>query len=108
MSWRDAAFYARNFDQLEPNSWEVLSPEDTAAIKQKEKANTGDLRLRFRCNICIHSDWIRRPDVENHLRGRHQIIDHSDPTTEFEPHSKIPPHPVIFSQTEESSASLTV
>ncbi|KIO24005.1 hypothetical protein M407DRAFT_26536 [Tulasnella calospora MUT 4182] len=69
MSWRDAAFYVRRFDQLQPDLWEVLSSEETAAVKQKEKANIGDIRFRFRCNICVDSSWIRRRDVENHLRG---------------------------------------
>ncbi|KIO30663.1 hypothetical protein M407DRAFT_20380 [Tulasnella calospora MUT 4182] len=108
MSWRDAAFHARRFDQLQPSAWEVLSPEETAAIKQKEEANTGDVRYRFRCNICVHSSWIRRRDVETHLIGWHQIVDHSDPTTEFELHSRVPPNPVTFSSSEEGSASFTV
>ncbi|KIO15698.1 hypothetical protein M407DRAFT_34714 [Tulasnella calospora MUT 4182] len=39
MSWRDAASHARSSNQLHSRSWEVFSPEEIAAIKEKEMAN---------------------------------------------------------------------
>lgn len=73
MSWRDAASHARSSNQLHSRSWEVFSPEEIAAIKEKEMANIGDVRFRFRCNTCAHTGWIRRQELENHLKAQRAL-----------------------------------
>ncbi|KAG8965768.1 hypothetical protein FRC05_003027 [Tulasnella sp. 425] len=42
MNWRDAASNAMRSKLLQSSTWEVFSPEDTAAIKRKEMTNNGD------------------------------------------------------------------
>ncbi|KAG8896188.1 hypothetical protein FRC01_011953, partial [Tulasnella sp. 417] len=78
MNWRDAVRTYRMAlwfaqievsDQLQAGPWEVFSPEATAKIKEREMANMGDERRRFRCNTCIHVGWLRRSELESHLES---------------------------------------
>ncbi|KAG8905745.1 hypothetical protein FRC00_013049, partial [Tulasnella sp. 408] len=65
LNWRDAACHARKSTRFN-HSWQVLSPEDTVTIKEKEKVNMEDVRYRYRCNHCNNSS-LRRRDLESHL-----------------------------------------
>ncbi|KAG9044255.1 hypothetical protein FS837_008551 [Tulasnella sp. UAMH 9824] len=78
MNWRDVVrtyTLARWFSQVEASNqlrsgpWEVFSPEETAAIKEKEMANIADERFRFRCKTCADAGWIQRRELENHLQA---------------------------------------
>lgn len=108
MNWRDAASNAMRSKLLQSSTWEVFSPEDTAAIKRKEMANNGDVRHRFKCNICVYPGWIRRGELERHLRDWHSIFDLSDPTSEFQLRPRIPPQPVTFNPSEVSGTQMTI
>ncbi|KAG8914239.1 hypothetical protein FRC00_000286 [Tulasnella sp. 408] len=68
LSFHLKASHARTSDKLQMSSWKVFSPEETATIKAKEMANTGDRRYRFQCNACTPTGWIRRQDLESHLK----------------------------------------
>ncbi|KAG8914238.1 hypothetical protein FRC00_000285 [Tulasnella sp. 408] len=109
MGWRDAVRtygLARWFSQLEAANqlrlgpWEVFSAEETALIKEKEMANIEDERFRFRCNTCANAVWIRRRELENHLKGWHLIVAHPNPTAEFDLHPRRPPQPLTFNLSE--------
>ncbi|KAG8962228.1 hypothetical protein FRC00_009959 [Tulasnella sp. 408] len=102
LSWRDAVEAS---NQLRSGPWEVFSPEDTAAIKEKELANIGDERLRFRCRMCADAKWIRRRELEHHLQTWHPTVDHPDLKTEFQLHPLRPPQPITFDEPKTSAHS---